>query len=129
MCQFIAFLFAAVIVLPTAGFAQERPATPSGQAASKESVWDVVMTTPREAQPSGKVETARGAVMGIEKDLARFTVLRQDNRAIVIQMELRTSRQAGNEIEIWDLRLGDRVTVSYRVEEGRNVARSITVER
>ena len=57
-------------------------------------------------------------------------LVRADQRPIIIQVEMKSSlRLAAHEIEVWDLRLGDRVTVAYQAMDGRNIARTITVER
>jgi len=131
MRHFIVDSLIAMIVLLCAGLALSRPGPiAANDSPTRPSVLDAFSLTPEPAPRSAPAQTARGAVIGIEKDLARFTVLPPDERPLLIQMEMKTSlRLWGNEVEIWDLRLGDRVTVSYTSEQGRNIAHSVTVER
>jgi len=131
MRHFIVFAPMAIIVLLGAGLCPTLPeSSETNSLWAKESVWETVMASPDTTPPLSPVLGARGTVLSIEKDLGRFTMLLPGGQPLLIQMEMRSSlRLAGNEVEIWDLRLGDKVTVAYRVEDGRNIARTVTVER
>jgi len=130
MRLFVLFAPVALAVLG-AGFSRGlADAARSNEEAAQESGREVLAVMPARPLPSSPLSTVRGIVMGIEKDLARFTMHLPDDSALLIQMEHNSLlRLAGNEIDIGDLRLGDKVTVAYRAEEGRNIAQAITVDR
>jgi hypothetical protein len=131
MRHFIVDSLIALIVLLSVGLALSRPeSVATNDSPARPSVLEAFSFAPEAAPRTAPVQTVRGAIIGIEKELARFTVLTADERPLMIQMELKTSlRLSGNEVEIWDLKLGDRVTVTFISEHGRNIARAVTVER
>lgn len=75
-------------------------------------------------------ETAKGTIVSIHEAENRFVVRTMDKKELTLQMEPSAKARLNNqEVGLKDFRAGDPVTVVYKVKDGKNLARSVTVER
>jgi hypothetical protein len=75
-------------------------------------------------------ETARGTVSKVQEAGDRFTVTTSDNKELSFETETSSQiRRDDKEVPAKDLKVGDPVTVEFKVKNGKKVARSITIER
>jgi hypothetical protein len=75
-------------------------------------------------------ETAKGSIVRVEEADRRITLMSDTNKELTIQMESSSKvRVKDADVQLKDLKVGDRVTVVYKSKEGRNIAQTVTVER
>jgi hypothetical protein len=75
-------------------------------------------------------ETAKGAITKVEDANHHFLLRTSEQKELTIQVEPTSRiRLRDTQIQLQDLRVGDQVTVTYQVKEGKNIAQTVTVER
>jgi hypothetical protein len=89
---------------------------------------DTVKAATESAQQKAKeltgTATVEGHVSKIEENGASFTVATADHRELIFHMDA-TATITGTALQ--GLHVGDRVTVNYKTNDGKNLARSVTV--
>jgi len=79
---------------------------------------------------SAKDQTAQGKVAAVDDKESSFT-LTDKRKELTIHLDATNAkiRLRGAEAHLKDLRTGDEVSVVYRVTDGKNIARSVTINR
>jgi Cu/Ag efflux protein CusF len=74
--------------------------------------------------------TVQGQIMNVDESARSLTVKAADGKEVTVQLAAQTEvKVKGKEGELKDLRPGDQVTVVYKSEDGKNLARSITADQ
>jgi hypothetical protein len=98
--------------------------------AAKQKVKEIGRTGKENVEALAGAATEKGTVVNVEEAGQRFTLMTADNKQLAIQMDSSSQvhlREAERHLK--DLRAGDRVTVVYKVNDGKNIAQSVTIER
>jgi hypothetical protein len=75
-------------------------------------------------------QTASGTIEKIDMADNRIAVMIKDNKELTVQVVAGTKIQRKDELmDLKDLHAGDHVAIVYVAKDGKNVAKSITVER
>lgn len=77
-----------------------------------------------------KDTTAKGEVDSIDDKDSSFTLTTADSKKLTLHVDADSKIQLNKEaIALTKLRKGDRVSATYHVKDGKNLARDVTVER
>jgi hypothetical protein len=99
-------------------------------AAAKDKARELGGTVQRNIKGLAGAETVKGEVVSVDEKDGRFTVATADKPELTIHMAPAAKLLLKDkEIQLKDLRVGDRVTVAYEVKDGKSIAQSVTVER
>jgi hypothetical protein len=85
-------------------------------------------------QQTGSKDVGKQAAIGwvkkVEAADSRFVMTTVDNEKVTVQTGLFTLlRLNGRDITLTDLQIGDQVSVAYDLDDRKNMAASVTVER
>jgi hypothetical protein len=98
--------------------------------AAKQKVKDIGKTGNDNVEALAGAATVKGTLVKVEEAGQRFTLMTADNQQLAIQLDASSQlRLMEAEMRPEDLRAGDRVTVVYKVNDGKNIAQSVTIER
>jgi hypothetical protein len=77
----------------------------------------------------GGTETVKGTVIKVSEGDHHFTLMTAANKELTFDMDASSQvRFTDREASMKDLKAGDQATVTYKVKDGKNMARSIAIE-
>jgi Cu/Ag efflux protein CusF len=96
----------------------------------KEKASESTETARKKLNESAAQQTVAGRINRVDPASNRVTVMTADNKEMTFQVEPATTlRLQDASAVLKEFREGDRITVVYAVQDGKNIARSVSVER
>jgi len=98
--------------------------------AVKQKAKELTETVKENLGAPARTESIKGQVVRVEMAAQRFVRANREKKELTIHVDPSSKiRLNGAEIQLEDIQAGDQVTVAFRVQDGKNIARSVTVER